>query len=108
MTIPHRREPERLVLPGVLVVADADEGCLQQANDGGDDLFPGEAVLAQILIDALANARQRAPERDHVLVFRLVADLPPFGVIAVLLATARIAAGGLDVAVRRGADPDVG
>src|SRR5262249_49032473 len=41
-------------------------------------------------------------------VLGLVADGPPAGVVAVLLAALRVAPGGLDVAVGSGRDPDVG
>src|SRR5207237_455078 len=46
-------------------------------------------------------------EGEHALVLRVVAHLAPARVIAILLAGARVAADGLDVAMRRRADPDV-
>ena len=45
---------------------------------------------------------------QHAAELRFVSDLAPPGVIAVLLATPRIAAGRLDVAVGTGTDPHVG
>ena len=63
---------------------------------------------AQILGNAPAQTRQRPAEDQHVPVFRLAAHLaPPARVITVLLASARVAAGGLDVAARIGRDPDL-
>src|SRR5205814_1186755 len=46
-------------------------------------------------------------ERDHALELAVVADAAPARVVAVLLASARIAAGGLQVAAGVGAYPHV-
>ena len=48
-----------------------------------------------------ADARQRRAEGDHAVVLGLVAHLAPARVVAVLLAAPVVAAGGLEVAVRR-------
>src|SRR5206468_8658937 len=62
----------------------------------------------QVLLDPSSNRRQDLAEGEQALVLRLVADLLPLRVVAVLLAPARVAAGRLDVAARMRADPDVG
>ena len=51
--------------------------------------------------DALPDARQRRAELEHALELVGVAREAPVGVIAVLLAAARVASGRLEVAVRR-------
>ena len=56
---------------------------------------------------ARISGRARA-KVSSLVVFRLVAHLAPARMIAVLLAPARVAAGGLQVAVRVGADPHLG
>src|SRR5438067_10245096 len=54
-----------------------------------------------------AQARQPVRELLHRLELLAVAALSPEVVIAVLLASGRVHAGGLDVTKRVGADPDV-
>ena len=108
VAVAHRGQPVRFVLFRVLVVADADQRRFQQVHDRRDDLLLRQSALVQVLIDPLTDFRQRLPELDHVLVLRLFADLAPFLVIAVLLAPLAVTAGGLEMAVRLRADPDVG
>ena len=103
-----RREAEALVLLGILLVADANERDFEQADDRRQHLRGAAARAAHIRGDALPRIRAVAwPKSIIVLVLRLVADGAPTRVVAVLLATALVAAGRLDVAVRIGADPDV-
>ena len=64
--------------------------------------FSRGSPLAQVGAGALADARQRLRERDQPAVLRLVAHLAPARVIAVLLAPARVAAGGLEMPARIG------
>ncbi len=103
----QRREAERLVVPRILLVADANERLLEQLHDGGKDLFARQAGAAHVGGRARANARQGLSERDQAAVFHFVAHLSPSRVITILLASARIAAGRLQVAVRIRADPNV-
>src|SRR3954453_5855086 len=100
-------EPKGVVLFGVLLVADPDEGRLQQLDDRGEHLLPPQAALRHVLLEPLADPGQGLAEGDHAAELGLVAPLPPFGVVAVLLAPAGVAPGRLQVAVRAGADPDV-
>ena len=53
-------------------------------------------------------AGRASREEAHALVLGLVADLAPARMVAALLAAAGVAAGGLQVAVGDGADPDDG
>ena len=107
MRVPQRRQAERLVLPRVFVVADPDERLLEQLDDRGQDLVLRQSGTPQVGVGAAAHARQRLREADQAVVLRLVADLAPPRVIAILLAAARVAAGGLKMAARVGRDPDV-
>ena len=101
-------QAEGVVLLGVLLVADADQRRLEELDDGRQHLLAPQAALRQVALDPLADLRQRVAEGDHAAELGLVADLPPVGVVAVLLAPPGVAAGRLQMAVRAGADPDVG
>ena len=107
MPVAQRGQPEAAVGPGVFVVADPDQGRLQQAHRGGDDLLLAEGVTAKIGLDLGADRRQGAAEGGHAGELGLVARRPPARVIAVLLAAPGVAAGGLDVAERVSANPDL-
>src|SRR5207248_5189623 len=63
---------------------------------------------AHVARDPPAQPGQGLGELDHAAVLVLVPDLAPAVVVAVLLAPARVPAGGLDVPTRTGADPDLG
>ncbi len=108
VVVAHRRQAERVVLPGVLLVADADQRLLQELDDRRQDLLARQAGPRQVAVSALADAGQRLPEGEHPLVLRLVAHLAPARVVAVLLAPLGVTPGRLEVAQRIGADPDVG
>jgi len=95
-----RREPVRLVGSRILVVADADERLLEQANDRRDHVLAAQLGPAQVGLHALPHADRRPPEREELAELRLVAVLAPLRVIAILLPPTGVAAGRLDVAVR--------
>jgi hypothetical protein len=105
--IAQRGQPERAVQPGVLVVADPDQGQLEQPHDGRQDLLARQAGLRQVRVAALADLAERSGKGDHPVELRLVALLVPARVVAMLLAPAGVAPGRLDVADRAGADPHV-
>ena len=71
---------------------------LQQLDDGGEHLLTRQAGR-QVGGRADGEAGQRRGEGEQAAVLRLVADFAPARVIAILLAAAGVAAGGLDVAV---------
>ena len=96
-----------MVVAGVFLVANANQRRLQQLDRGREYLLARQAPLPQMTSGSATNLGQRFRERDDAFVFVLVLSLAPPGVIAILLAAARVAAGGLQVSVRRGADPDV-
>ena len=101
------RQAERAVEPRVLVVADPDEGRLQQPDDGRQHLLARHARYRQVGVAAFADTRQDAGEVDEALELRVVAAGPPALVVAILLATLGVAPGRLEVAGRVRADPDV-
>ena len=100
--VAQRGQAVAVVAARVVVVADADQRGLQQVHDGGQHLLARQAATRHVLRDALADGRQRPRELHHVLVLRAVAHLAETRVVAVLLAAARVAPGGLQVAVGRG------
>ena len=58
--------------------------------------------------DPLADIRQGFAERGEALVLGSITYFAPPRVVEVLLAAARVASGGLNVALRIGTDPNVG
>jgi hypothetical protein len=80
----------------------------QQVDDGRQHFFARQAGQFQCAVDFGADGGEGLAEVDHPLVLHLVAHGAPFRMVAVLLASARVASGGLQVAVGLRADPDVG
>src|SRR5206468_4407767 len=110
VAVAERRQSERLVLSRVFLVADANVGRVEEANDRRQHRLaprPRADGGGEIGGDALPDARQRRPELEHALELVGVLGETPLGVIAVLLAAARVAPRRLDVAVGARADPDV-
>ena len=108
VAVAHRREPERPVQAGVLVVAHPDQGQLQEADHRGQDLLAWEAGPPQVGIASLSDGGERPRKPDHPIELRFVAAAAPSRVVAMLLPPPRIAPGGLDMAAGIRADPDVG
>ena len=65
VAVAQGRQAERAVQPRVLVVADPDEGQLEQPHDGREDLLAREPAPGQVLVASRAGSRQRAGEREH-------------------------------------------
>ena len=59
-----------------------------------------------MFVYTLADGGEGGAEVEHVLVLGLVASFPPLRMVAGLLAALGVAAGGLEMAVGEGADPD--
>src|SRR5437763_645066 len=106
--IPKGREPERAVEPRVFLVADAGKGELEEADDGREYLFARQPGPSEVCRDARADAREGPRELEQLRELALVAASTKVRVVAVLLASARIAPGCLDVAIVARADADVG
>jgi hypothetical protein len=104
----QRGEPVGTVFARIAFVADADEGPLEQAHHRGNHLVARQARQAQVGLHAPADTGQGAREVGEPVVFVFVALLAPGGMVAILLAPARIPAGGLHVPAARRTDPDRG
>jgi len=107
MSIFHGREAERFVFARILFVADANERALEQLHDRRQDFFSRQTRQFQILRYSPSDFRQRFAEADYAIVFVFVANFAPAFVVDLLLATARISTGRLNVAVRRRRNPNV-
>ena len=105
--VAHRGEAEGTVIARVFVVPHPNQRRLQECDNRGEDAVPGEPRRRKVAPHPRPDLRERGPERDHALVLGLVADLSPPCVVAVLLPPAGVTAGGLNVTVRIGTDPDV-
>ena len=102
-------EAEGVVGAGVFFVADADEGFFEELDHGGEDFFAGEAGVLEVAGGGAADFGECFAEGDEAVEFCFIAGgCCPLGVVAVLFAVAGVFAGGLDVALVGGADPDVG
>ncbi len=55
----ERREPERVVGPRILIIADANQRCFQETNDRGQYFGARQARQLEVLLDPPTDARQR-------------------------------------------------
>src|SRR5690606_724947 len=88
-------------------VADAEERLVEEADGEGENLVAAQLSPPEVALDAAAERGQGLPEGDHPVELDPAAHLAPALVVAVLLAALLVAAGGLEVAVRERADPDL-
>jgi hypothetical protein len=77
-------------------------------DDGRQHLFARQSAQAHMLLDFLADRGQRVGEGDDMLVLRAFTYFAEARVVAVLLASFRVAPRRLNVAIREGAYPDFG
>src|SRR5690606_35483214 len=103
----QRGQAERPVLARVAVVADADQGIGHDRDHAGEHLLARQPRQREIGADPAPQLRQRFPERDDAVELVGIAQRAPVGVVTVLFAPTRIAAGGLQVAAWRATDPDL-
>jgi hypothetical protein len=108
VAILQRGEPVAIVLLGVVVVSDPDERRFQQVHDGGQHLFTWKATERHVLTDLFPYGGKSVSERNNVLVFRAFPDLTKPRVVAILFSSFGIPTGRLNVAIRIGADPNIG
>ncbi|MNZ28836.1 hypothetical protein D3C78_460760 [compost metagenome] len=101
-------QAEGVVVAGILTVANTDQGGVEQADHQGHDFFPVQSWARQLAVQLLAQFRQCIGEGQHARVFVAITKVTPQRVIAVLLAPASVASGGLQVTLRVSADPHVG
>src|SRR5688572_26664806 len=87
----QRGQSVRAIFARVFIVADANQRGLEQPHDRRQDFLARQSRSAQISLDAGAQPGQRFAERQQTLELRLVAQLAPALVIAILLAPALVA-----------------
>ncbi len=107
MALAQGCSPEALVFLRVPLVPDAYGAQIEQADDARHRTLARELVPAQILLDPLAHQRQQLAERHAAVELLALARGAEFGVVAILLATLGIDAGGEDVPIGRRTEPGV-
>src|SRR5205085_9185228 len=80
---------------------------VEKANDGRQDRVAVEGALSQVLVDLAAQLRQRLSELEQAVIFGALALRPEVSVVAILLASAGIDPGRLQMPVGIGAKPAV-
>lgn len=89
------REPERTVQFLVRVVPDPDVRVLYEFYDKRDHLFVRKPFSVQVFLDLLPDGRKCFGKAAQAVKLRLVADLIPIRMVAVLLASALVDARNL-------------
>jgi hypothetical protein len=102
-----RREAEALVLFGVALGADPKEPEVEQPDCAREHSLPVDILPAQVSGHGAPHSGQGAREVEHLVELLLVSPRAPGFVVEILLATRRIDAGGLKMAIGQRADPDV-
>ena len=92
----------------LILVADADESFLQQSDDRGHHPLAGQSRALQIGFQLFAQRRQCSGEFRQMRIFGAVTDCDEVGMVAILLASFGIAAGGLQVSIGARRDPNPG
>src|SRR5438067_13702361 len=77
VVILHRRQTERLVLPGILLVADTNEGALEQLHHCRQYLLPLEPRQLYISLEPPPNLAQGRSKDQDASVYVLIATSPP-------------------------------
>src|SRR5438309_1090894 len=75
MIVSKSREPVRIVLPRIFVVADSNRHGIEQLHNGGKDFSLAEPAAGEVFLDLSPNVRQRCSEHRHPVEFRLIANL---------------------------------
>ena len=91
----------------VLAMTDAHPGAIEQPHQRRQHPLAIEAAIAQTALHLATQPRQAMTEIQQQAKLVLAPQRHPVGVIAVLLASARVARRGLDVSVVAGTDPDI-
>ena len=107
MIAPQRGQAVGPVVGGVLGVADPHQGLVQEAHDDGHHVVPVHRAATKIVLDRRPQVGQGAGELEELTELVLVPDRSPARVVAVLLASPGVAAGGQEVPVAPAADPHV-
>ena len=107
VAILQRGEAEALIRPRVFRISNSGQRRFHQSHHRRQNLISCQSRPGQVLIDVTPNCGQRTREFEQMLKFVLIADHPPTRMISILLALASVAAGCLEMAVRRWANPDI-
>lgn len=108
MAVAQGCQAKGAVVAGIAVIANAQCGGVEQADDGCRYRALRGVTRLQVTLDAAPNAPQLGGKGGHAVELGLFALLLPERVVAVLLASPGIAASGLKVALWIGANPDIG
>ena len=108
MAAAQRGRAEALVVAGIFFIADAHMLPVEQPDDRGEDGVASSLRRLRSLSTRRAELGQRVAEFEAAFIFGGVLLGAVIGVIAILLAAARVLAGGLDMAVGILAEPGVG
>jgi hypothetical protein len=108
VTSAQRCEPVRLVVARQILRPHADERTLQQPHHGREHFVTRESLQEDVALDSLPDLPDDFAEVEEALELRALAISPETGMVAVLLAPARVTRGDLEVSVLVRADPDVG
>ena len=100
-------EAEGAVRLRVLLVADANQALLEELHHRREHLFARQSGPGDVRRRPRPYCREHRGKCLHPIELVAVATRAPVGVIAVLLAAARIASGRLEVPFRIGTDPHV-
>src|SRR5690606_25178060 len=95
------------IAPRIACVTDAGQGVGHHRDHDRDDLALRESRQSQVAAQGAAQAWQPLAEAFDASELLAAAQRRPGRVVAILLAPARVAPGGLEVAVPAAADPDV-
>src|SRR5215471_12933661 len=107
MIAPQSGQAVRPIGPGVLVVSHPDTGGLEQTHHRGKHFFPWQAREFEISLHSHPDGRQLAAECQQTIELGFVSNFSVPGMIAVLLAAARVSRRNLDVTALAGTDPHV-
>src|SRR6185295_154318 len=95
------------VFARILIVADTDQGFVQQLHDRGENLAPAQFRRAQVPFGTLPDGRQHFAEFQHVPKFRLIARIAIARMVTVLFPAPGIARRGLYMTVGIRRDPHI-
>src|SRR4029453_17089580 len=106
-SVAQRRQAEAVVVTYVFGVPDAKTGDVEQGHDEREHLLKRQTLERQICSQSPAQGWQCTREGDHAIKLDRITRDFPLRMIAILLASTRVASSRLQVATRIGTDPYV-
>src|SRR6266567_8888039 len=107
MAVQQCGQAKALIVTRIFSITDANARGVQDADDDRQDLLSWQSGQCQITCQFAPQPRQRLCESDHAVELGIIACAAPFGMVSILLSTARVTTGGLQMTARVHADPDV-